>query len=118
MGCVAKTKKIKFSKMLMEDVLLTLVTKYILYLRGEEMFKFNGVPVDTTVTYHEDGSFTPTEEGIAETFKFMNNLWERQVRHRIKQDAWPKYIDMFKQSISKEWNASKKSSSTATESQS
>ena len=108
MGCVAKTKKIKFSKMLMEDVLLTLVTKYVLYLRGEEMFKFNGVPVDTTVTYHEDGSFTPTEEGI----------WERQVRHRMKEESWPKYIDMFKQSISKEWNASKKSSSTATESQS
>jgi len=103
MGCVAKTKKIKFSKMLMEDVLLT---------------KFNGVPVDTTVTYHEDGSFTPTEEGIAETFKFMNNIWERQVRHRMKEESWPKYIDMFKQSISKEWNASKKSSSTATESQS
>lgn len=119
MGCVAKVKKVKISKMLLEDLLVYLLTRYVLYLRGEEMFKFNGEPVDKTVAYHEDGTFVPTEQGIADTFKFMDDLWQQQIRHRVKKEAWPKYIELFKQSVAKEWKASKnKSGSTATGSQS
>lgn len=114
----AKKKKVRISKMSMEELLVFLLSRYVLYLRGEEMFKFNGYPVDTTVEYLEDGSFKPTEEGIAETFKFFNNLWERQVKQRYRKEYWDRYLDMFKKSFSEEWNASHKSISIAKESQS
>jgi hypothetical protein len=114
----AKKEKVRISKMSMEELLVFLLSRYVLYLRGEEMFKFNGYPVDPTVEYLEDGSFKPTEEGIAKTFKFFNNLWERQVKQRYRKEYWDRYLDMFKKSFSEEWNASHKSISIAKESQS
>ena len=117
MATIAKTKKLKFSKMQANDVLATLFSMFLLYLRGEEIPKLNGEKLEFNVEWHDDGSFKPDEQSIAEVFKKLDAVWRRCVHRRFKEEAWNKYEGLFKHAVSEEWKASK-STLTATESQS
>lgn len=104
----AKKKKVKVTKIDPTEAFEFLVSRYVLYLRGEEMVTYRGEAVDKTVSWNEDGTFTPSEKGIAETFQFLNNLWVKSVHRNFKRSAWHKYENLFKEAVSREWNASRK----------
>ena len=113
----AKTKRLR--DMAPADVIENLFVKFILYLRGEEFPVINGRKLEYEVEWKEDGSFKPTEKSIANVFNDINGVWVRYVHGYFKKEAWSKYEEIFKEEVSKEWNASKmKSTSTAVENQS
>ena len=117
MSNCAKTKKLKFSKMSANDVLQHLFLDFVLYLRGEKIPVLNGEKLEFDVEWNEDGTFKPTEESIAMMFKTMDGAWRRFCKKRFDKEAdRVKTEGMFKYAVSEEWNASKKSTSTETES--
>ncbi len=119
MGCVAKSKKVKLSKMKPEEALKFLFIKFIQYLRGDEMIRTSAgsTVFECDVTWNDNGTFKPSEKAIAEAFGYLNRLWISYVMKMYRPNSWDKYKGLFKQAVSEEWRASKKSTSTETESQ-
>ncbi len=117
MAQIAKTKKIKLSKLSPDEVAQRLFVKFILFLRGEEVPVINN---NRLAEVEWDGdSFKPSEEDIATVFSILDSHWRKYLQRNFKESVYEKYGDVFKEMVSEEWKASrKKSGSTATENQS